>query len=423
MRKALLGAALACTAAVGAEPEPSPLTVDSAEALARAAFEMSPALAALDERLAAARAAALPAAALPGPMLESSLQNIGLDRLSLGDEDMSMLAVELRQSLPSARKRAARRSAADAEGALIAAEASTRRREILAEIRGAWSTLYAIDAERRALASGTELLELLGQATAARYATGTADLASAVRARLESARLAERVIDLDAARALVVARLERLVDAPGGLAVPELTALASPGPPPAGWSGEALRTAAPVRAARVAIDAAERRAEAARAELRPDLLVGGGAGYRGSLDPVVLLRFGVAWPAWGADTLRPRVAAADAELSAARLDLRAAEAEARAASTRAQALRDQAARQVERVREGSLPLAAAALDAARAAYVAGRGEFNTVVENLNAWLEARILLARREADLYAAWAEVQALVPSAEDRALLGETP
>jgi exoribonuclease R len=36
---------------------------------------------------------------------------------------------------------------------------------------------------------------------------------------------------------------------------------------------------------------------------------------------------------------------------------------------------------------------------------------------------ARILLARREADRYAAWAAVQALVPSADDRALLGETP
>jgi outer membrane protein TolC len=178
-----------------------------------------------------------------------------------------------------------------------------------------------------------------------------------------------------------------------------------------------------VRATQAAIDAAERRAAAARAELRPDLSVGGGAGYRGSLDPVVMLSVGFEWPAWRSDTLRPRVAAADAELSAARFERRAAEADARAAAARAQALRVHATRQMERVREGSLPLANAALDASRAAYVAGRGEFSAVVEDLAAWLEARILLSRREADLYIAWAEVQALVPSADDRALLGESP
>jgi cobalt-zinc-cadmium efflux system outer membrane protein len=356
-------------------------------------------------------------------MVETMLQNVGPDQLTLGDEEMSMLTVELRQSLPSARKRAARRGAAAAEEALVAAEARVRRREILAEIREAWATLYAIDAERTTLTSAAELLELLAQVTADRYSTGSTDLESAVRARLEGARLAEREIDLDAARALVVARLERLVDVPGGLEISRVEALPAVAFPADGWSDEAVRDAAPVASARVAIEAAERRAVAAREELRPDLSVGGGAGYRGSLEPVVIVRFGVEWPAWNRDTLRPRVAAAEAEAQAAREDLRAAEAEARAAAARAGALRAQAERQLVRVREGSLPLATAALDAARAAYVAGRGEFSAVVEDLSAWLEARILVSRREAEIYAAWAAVRALVPSADDRALLGETP
>jgi outer membrane protein TolC len=418
---ALLVALLAAPAL--AEPAAPPLEPRSPDELARAALAASPALSALDQRLEAARAAAEPAGALPGPMLETMLQNVGLDQLTVGDEDMSMLAVELRQSLPSPRKRAARRVAADADGALVAAEARALRREIVAEIREAWAALYAIDAESAMLASAAESYELLSQAAATRYATGTTDLESAVRARLEAARLSERAIDLQAARALVTARLERLVDAPGGLSIPPVEALPPVDFPADGWPDEALREAAPVAAARVAIEAAERRAASAREELRPDLSVGGGAGYRGSLDPVLIVRFGVEWPAWSRDTLRPRVAAAEAEVRAARDDLRAAEAGTRAAAARAAALRAQAERQLVRVREGSLPLASAALDAARSAYTAGRGEFSAVVEDLNAWLEARVLVARREADLYAAWAATRALVPSAEDRALLGETP
>jgi len=417
----LLIALLAAPAA--AEDGTPPLSPSDPDELARTALAGNPALAALDQRLVAARAAAEPAGALPGPMVETMLQNVGLDRLTIGDEEMSMLTVELRQSLPSARKRAARRGAAAAEEALVAAEARVRRREILVEIREAWATLYAIDAERTALDAAAELLELLAQVTADRYSTGSTDLESAVRARLEGSRLVEREIDLDAARSLVVARLERLVDAPGGLAIPPVEALPPVAFPADGWPAEAVREAAPVAAARVAIDAAERRAVAAREELRPDLSVGGGAGYRGSFDPVVIVRFGVEWPAWTRDTQRPRVAAAEAEAQAARDDLRAAEFEARAAAARAGALRAQAERQLVRVREGSLPLATAALDAARAAYVAGRGEFSAVVEDVKAWLEARVLVSRREAELYAAWAAIRALVPSAEDRALLGETP
>ena len=43
------------------------------------------------------------------------------------------------------------------------------------------------------------------------------------------------------------------------------------------------------------------------------------------------------------------------------------------------------------------------------ATVPGRGDFSTVVEDFNLWLEARVQLARREADRFAAWAGLEAL--------------
>ena len=44
----------------------------------------------------------------------------------------------------------------------------------------------------------------------------------------------------------------------------------------------------------------------------------------------------------------------------------------------------------------------ATLDAARSAYLAGRGSFSTVIEDFELWLEARVSLARRQADGFAA---------------------
>jgi outer membrane protein TolC len=58
--------------------------------------------------------------------------------------------------------------------------------------------------------------------------------------------------------------------------------------------------------------------------------------------------------------------------------------------------------QALRYREGIVPETSAALDAARAAYLGGRGTFSTVIEDFNLWLEARVALARREADRFIA---------------------
>lgn len=420
-RGVLASAGFLLAVASGAQGSPP---IEDPEQLARRALAESPTLASLGHRLDAAREAAAAADALPGPMTELMIQNAGLDELTLGEAEMSMLGVEIRQLLPGSRKLGARREAALAESARVAADEATLRRQVLAEIRTAWAGFYALDEERRVLEVADEILELLAQVAAARLATADADLTAALRARLEQARLAERRIDLDAARALLVARLERLVDTSGGgLTIAPIAALPPVDFPPKGWPAEVVRESASVAAAQATIEAAERRVASSRQELRPDYLVGGGVGYRGDLDPMVIARFGVAWSAWSSERLKPRVRSAERELEAAREELRAAEYEARAAAARADALRRQAEAQLVRVREGSLPLAGAALDAARSAYAGGRGEFSSVVLELEEWLEVRIELARREAERYAAWAAVRELVPGPSDRELLGEMP
>ena len=90
-------------------------------------------------------------------------------------------------------------------------------------------------------------------------------------------------------------------------------------------------------------------------------------------------------------------------------DLRAEEAATRgeAATLVARWRRDEA--QVVLYREGIVPQSALALQAALASYRAGRGDFSMVIEDFRMWLEARALLAAREADRFATWAEVRYL--------------
>ena len=290
--------------------------------------------------------------------------------------------------------------------------------------------LYALDRERTALAQARELLAMLAATVTARYAAGLADQAAALRQELAVARVDERSTGLDAERAAVTAALNRLRGRPGGqpigevrelpavpslpLAEPPAAAAAAPrGEPSGAWEERAADASPVVAVARQRVATAERQAAAARLGERPDLFAGAGYGHRGDLEPVVTLRVGVELPLWrgGKQAASRRAAEWDAE--AARRDLDAVAADARAQAATLGARWRAAAAQTALYRESIVPRSAAALDASRAAYLSGGGDFAAVVDDFRLWLDARVELARREAERFAAWARLAALLGDA----------
>jgi outer membrane protein TolC len=398
----------------GDRPVPAPADAEppapQVEALVAEALERAPSVAALEARLAGAREMVGPAGVLPDPTVELMLQNIGLDRWSVGEEDMSMVAPELRQGLSYPGKLRARKAAAEAMVQVAAAEVEALRREVAAGVRLAYARLYAIDRERDTLLAAVELLDLLAATATARYGVGEAEQEAVVKAQIESSRLNVRLDDLEAERAGTVAILNRLLDRPGAAPLAAIKTL-----PPVRLEIDELEAAAVERSpevatGRAAVGAAEQRLEVARLDLKPDLFAGAAIGYRGDLDPAVVLRFGAELPLRRRSKQEPLLRAAEREVDAARADLRAAEATARAAAARLAAEWRRAERQITRYREAILPQSSAAVDAARSGYLAGRGDFSTVIEDFRMWLEARAELARREAERFGAWAEVERLL-------------
>jgi len=380
------------------------------EALVAAALEGSPSLAALRARVAAARERIAPAGALPDPMVELMVQNVGFSDWTVGGMEMSMVSGEYRQGLPYPGKRRARREAAAAAAEVATAELEAMRRELVAAVRATYAALYALDRELEALETASELLDLLSETATSRYAVGEGDMEAVLKAQLEVSRLAERSDDLSAQRAATVATLNRLLDRPGGAPLGEVRGL-----PPTSLAVASLEEAvvagsAEIAARKALVEEARRRTEVAELDLRPDLFVAGGAGYRGGLDPTVTLRLGAELPLWRKTRQEPILSAARRELEAAEAELEDAAATARATAARLAAEWWRSERQITRYREGIVPQSSAAVDAARAGYLAGRGDFSTVVEDFRLWLDARVALARREAERFVTWAEVQALL-------------
>lgn len=115
-----------------------------------------------------------------------------------------------------------------------------------------------------------------------------------------------------------------------------------------------------------------------------------------------MLGFGVELPIWRRQKQLPMLRAAEQELEAARREQADVEAMVRAEASSQLAAWQNADEQANLYRQGILPQTSAALAAARAAYLTGRGDFSTVIEDFNLWLEARVALARREADRFIA---------------------
>jgi len=410
----LLAVAAPHAALAQAPPAPPapPITELVAEALAK-----SPALAALRSGAAASHALEPAAGALPDPMVEAMVIDAKFPSYTIGREEMSMAGVEVRQGLPYPGKRRARREAAEAETVRQAAAVDALARRIRSEVRSLYARLYAIDHETKALAAAHEMLEMLAATTSARYSAGEGEQEAILRAQLQVTRLDEQLDDLHAERAALVADLNRWLDRPGAAPLGEVTELPVVHPvvrSGGSWEEAAVSGSAAVRVAAAALAAAEKKLAAARLDLKPDFSPSAGIAARGGFGPVLTLRLGIELPFWKKSKQEPMIRAAELEVEAARQELRDAEAMARAGAASAAARWSRAEQQIGRYREGILLQSGSVLDAARTSYLNGRGDFSTVAEDFNLWLDARLQLARREADRFTAWAELETLTGEGE---------
>jgi outer membrane protein, heavy metal efflux system len=400
---------LASAAGLGQAPAPIPYA--DVETFLRLALERSPDLAALREKGGALKELVLPAGALPDPMLEGTIQNVGWDRWTVGREDMSMVSVGVRQTLPSPGKRDASREAARAEAAAVDAEIGRLQRQLTFRVRSLCATLYALDKESESLDASREVLDLLAAAATSRYATGQAEQEAVLKTRLEIMNLENRRDDLAAGRKKAAADLNRLTDAPPDRPVGVIQSLPELPAPDSAWADFAEKGSSDVAVKEAEALAARKRLDRVKLDLRPDFGAVGALGIRGGgKDPVVTLGVSLELPFWKKDKQEPAIRAAGHDVERAQWEILAAKADARAEAMRLKADFDRLDRQIARLKDGIIPRTGEAMKAALSAYAAGGGDFAAVLEDFKAWLEARADLVRRDGERFTVLAGLNALV-------------
>lgn len=379
---------LALAAVVRAElPLPPDPVLD---VLLQHALEHSPELAAARARAAAGAERPRAAGALPSPMLSVLYTNDGWSP-TLGERDMTTLAVMASQELPDAGRRGLRARVREREAAQAAQAERRARLDVIAGVTRAYHDLR-LARELLAVAREQEgLWQEIEASARARYAAGLAPQLEVLRAQVEVTRSRERLISRETEVAVRVMALNRHVARPLDEPVagtPPLVLV-----PLAPASDELLRAAEnespELHAAAESVEGRRLEIDLARREGRPDFTVQAGYMNRGGMDPMWQAGLGVSWPFFSRGRVRAGIAAAREERRAVEGDVQAVRGDLRL-RTRQRLARLAALEQVAALYEqGILPQGRLALEAAMSQYRAGRAPLVSVLEALTALVQDR----------------------------------
>lgn len=330
--------------------------------------------------------------ALPDPKLSVSYTNDTLDAFTLGTSEFSNLTIGWEQEVPY---KAVRNGAADvarAEAEVARRSADTLRARLRARVVSLYADLYRIDRTSELLRAGRDALTTELEAARARYESGEGIQEGLLQAQvaisrldleLEGQRRERRGVEIDLNQAL-----GHRNDLPIGPAV----ALPKGGLPedPDLLVGAAVAAAPEVRETQGRTLQAEAAVANARVQTKPEFSWLAAYQYRGGLDPMVMGGFGVRLPVWKDRKQARGIARSEADLTAARREGELAELRAQASARSYSNDVASAERSLRLYREAVLPADIATLEAARAAFSAGKAEMGLVLSDFRRLLGDRV---------------------------------
>lgn len=398
-------APVADSAAVGPDA-PLDSAEEQLEALVAHALTVHPAIRAAGDRVEAARAAISPAGALPDPMLAVGIANLPVADPGF-DGPMTMAMVGVGQMFPYPGKLDLRRRTAEAELAAADARLEAARWAVEQEVKNAYYQLAYLDQALEVVRNNETLLTNLVRVTEARYGVGTGGQQDILKARVESARLAEEAVMLSEQRRGALARLNAALDRPSETPVERprvptrvaraavagtpgevrfasaslgARALDSPLPSLAEMQETAVRESPLLRAQRATIAAQAAQLELAEKAYLPDFnfsLQYGQSGHAGMVSAMV----SVPVPLRKAQVQDAQEAQARARLSALEAEQHAMANEVRAQVAAAYADLEQDRAQLALFIKSIIPQGRASLESATAGFQVGRNDFLTLLDN------------------------------------------
>jgi outer membrane protein, heavy metal efflux system len=382
------------------------------QSLLREALEKNPELAALHDQIAVARRRPDQERGLPPPMAEAQIWQWPINTLNPAGTNMYMFMVG--QDLPGRGKRDAHAAVAEKDIDLAGADVTIRARQIVNEIKQAYSALFIARKATEVHLASVDVLREIADAAQAKYASGRGSQQDLLKPVVELSKLHSDVIMHDQEAGLAVARLNVLLNRDpetpiGPLEEPREETLL---PESAALQKLAVEHQPELQRARIEIARAEAELASAKLERKPDFNVQGGYQLMPNQTDGVLATFGVTWPnaPWSRGRIDAKIAERSAAVTAAASRERAMENMVRLAVQEAYVRAGAAQQRASLLRTTILPQARQAFHVSRAAYQSDRADFSSILDSERVFLDSRLDYFRALADFTQAMADLERAV-------------
>jgi outer membrane protein, heavy metal efflux system len=378
-------------------------------ALLQEAAEKNPDLIALRQQIDVIRQRPAQERGLNPPMAEAQIWQWPINSINPANTNMYMFMVS--QELPGRGKRDLRAAVANKDIALADNDVTVRARQIVNEIKQAYSTLFiarkAIDVHLESV----DLLRQIADISHAKYTTGRGSQQDVLKPVAELSKLHADIIMFDEQANLATARLDILLDRTpetpfGPLVEPREEMLI---PATADLQQIALERHPELKRAQLEIERADAELAVARSDYRPDFSVQGGYMLTPRMTDAWMGSVAITWPKapWSTRKIDARIAEQSAAVEAAKARARGMENSVRLAVQEAYVRAKAAQERASLLRTTILPQSQQTLEVSRVGYQTDRVDFQALIDNERMLLDARLDYFRALSDFNQAMADLE----------------
>jgi outer membrane protein TolC len=332
------------------------------------------------------------AGALPDPTVGVGIRNVSFDSLTVGEEGMSMMGLELSQAFPYPGKRSLRAEVARIEAEQKRFHYEAERLRVEALVRTLYSDLLYLDRAKVVLLESKAYLQSMAEAVRAQYATGRGIQQHAFRAEVALSEIGEELFALRQEHESATALLNRTLGRSPFLPLGRPEAI---GESALSYSLEELErltdTYSPtIAAARLGVGRGDAVLRLAKRDRRPNFVLKGGYWNRENFDPLWQAFVGVEVPLYARNKQRRHIVESRARLGASEDALEATRLEVFYEIRDAYERLRRAEETRNLYRDALIPQARAALRSSESAYAVGRVDFDAYLEDFLALLRAEL---------------------------------
>jgi cobalt-zinc-cadmium efflux system outer membrane protein len=349
---------------------------------------------------------------LAPPMLEGTIWQWPINSLNPANTNMYMFMVG--QELPGRGKRDLRAAVAEKDVALAETDVTIRTRQIVNEVRQAYTTLFIARKATEVHLASVELLRQIADVSQTKYASGRISQQDVLKPVVELSKLHGDLLMFEEQAGIAAARLNILLarapEAPiGPLAEPIEQMLL---PAPSDLQRLALEHQPELQRAHLEIEKAEAEVASAKQEYKPDFTVQGGYLLMPNQTDAWLARVGVTWPRapWSRNKIGAHIAEQTAASDTAKARERATENMVRLAVQEAYVRAKSAQERAALLRTTILPQAQQTLDVSRIGYQTDKVDFQAVIDNQRTLLDAQLGYVRALSEFEQATADLERAV-------------